>query len=382
MKLETRLGILGGGQLGKMLLQAGSKWNLQMSVLEKDNSYPSAAVAPDFHFGDFTNYDNVYNFGKQVDLITIEIENVNAEALSKLAMEGKKVYPQPRIIEIIKDKGVQKKFYRKHNLPTSDFILVDSADHLTRLVSQGDVKMPFVQKARTLGYDGRGVQIVRDDEDLRNIFDAPSVIETLVDVEKEVSVIVARNPRGEIATFPAVEMTFHPTANLVENLISPARISAQMEREISALARKVMRSFDMVGLLAIELFVTPGGEILINEAAPRPHNSGHHTIEGNITSQYEQHLRAILNMPLGATDLRSPAVMINLLGEEGHDGFAEYDGLEKCLAMDNVFIHLYGKKKTRPYRKMGHVTILDKNLTDAMDKARRVASTLKVISAT
>ncbi len=380
MITNTRIGILGGGQLGKMLVQAGSRWDLNLWVMDKDFDYPAAKVTNQFIQGDFTNYDMVYQLGKLMDILTIEIENVNTDALIQLEKEGKEIYPQPGMIETIKDKGRQKQFYADHQIPTSAFLLCDSAREILDHLSSGKIEIPFVQKARTEGYDGRGVQVVRNEKDLEKLFDKPSVIEELIDIKKEIAVLVARNVTGDIVVYPSVEMTFHPTANLVEQLISPARISADLELKAHELAKKMIRDFDMVGLLAIEFFITSQDELLVNEAAPRPHNSVHHTIEANVTSQYEQHLRAILGLPLGDPSLKSPAVMINLLGEEGYDGEVFYQGLEECLELSNVHVHIYGKKETKPFRKMGHITVLDLNIENAIEKARKVASTLKVIS--
>lgn len=377
---NTRIGILGGGQLGKMLVQAGSRWDLNLWVMDKDFDYPAAKVTNQFIQGDFTNYDLVYQLGKLMDILTIEIENVNTDALIQLEKEGKEIYPQPGVIETIKDKGRQKQFYKEQHIPTSSFLLCENAREIRDHVSAGKIEIPFVQKARTEGYDGRGVQVVRNEKDLERLFDKPSVIEELIDIKKEIAVLVARNTTGEISVYPSVEMTFHPTANLVEQLISPARISADLELQAHELAKKMIRDFDMVGLLAIEFFITGQDELLVNEAAPRPHNSGHHTIEANVTSQYEQHLRAILGLPLGDPSLKSPAVMINLLGEEGYDGEVFYQGLEECLALSNVHVHIYGKKETKPFRKMGHATVLGDDLTSAIVQAKKVANILKVIS--
>ncbi len=380
MFTNTRIGILGGGQLGKMLVQAGSRWDLNLWVMDKDFDYPAAKVTNQFIQGDFTRYDLVYQLGKLVDILTIEIENVNTEALHKLEKEGKEIYPQPTVIDIIKDKGRQKQFYLDHGIGTSAFHLCDNAAAILQLVADGKIRIPFVQKSRTEGYDGRGVQIIRDEDDLVYLFDKPSVIEEMIAIKHEIAVLVARNVSGEMVVYPPVEMAFHPTANLVEQLLSPARIDAGIEIQAQELAKKVIQELDMVGLLAIEFFITENEELLVNEAAPRPHNSGHQTIEANVTSQYEQHLRAILDLPLGDPSLKSPAVMINLLGEDGYQGEVLYQGLEQCLALSNVHVHIYGKKETKPFRKMGHVTILADDLEAAMDKAQKVASTLKVIS--
>jgi 5-(carboxyamino)imidazole ribonucleotide synthase len=379
MFTNTRIGILGGGQLGKMLVQAGSRWDLNLWVMDKDFDYPAAKVTNQFIQGDFTHYDLVYQLGKLVDILTIEIENVNTEALHQLEKEGKEIYPQPTVIDIIKDKGRQKQFYLDHGISTSAFLLCDNAAAIRQLVADGKIRIPFVQKSRTEGYDGRGVQIIRDEDDLVYLFDKPSVIEEMIAIKNEIAVLVARNVSGEMVVYPPVEMVFHPTANLVEQLLSPARIDAGIEMQAQELAKKLIQELDMVGLLAIEFFITENDELLVNEAAPRPHNSGHQTIEANVTSQYEQHLRAILDLPLGDPSLKSPAVMINLLGEDGYQGEVLYQGLEQCLAISNVHIHIYGKKETKPFRKMGHVTVLAGDLAAAIAQAKKVANTLKVI---
>ncbi len=378
--MRTRIGILGGGQLGKMLAQAASRWNLDLRFLDKDPTFPVAKVTNQLHFGSFRDYEAVYQFGRDLDVISIEIENVNVEALAKLEAEGKKVFPPSRVISIIKDKGWQKRFYTEHNLPTSGYTRYDSPEQIKRDVKSGNLRTPFVQKACTEGYDGRGVQIVRQDEDLEELLMVKSVVEELVQIEKEIAVMVARNPSGEIAVYPAVEMAFHPTANLVEELISPARIPADIEKDAQDLATRTILALDMVGILAVEMFYTKDGLLLINESAPRPHNSGHHTIEASTTSQYEQLLRCLLDLPLGNTRLTSPAVMVNILGAPDHIGPAIYRGIDPALALDNVHVHLYGKTETKPCRKMGHVTVLDDDLEVALEKAREVKKLIEVVA--
>ncbi len=377
---NTRIGILGGGQLGKMLVQAGSRWDLDMWVMDKDLTYPAAKVTNQFIIGDFKDQDLVYQLGQHVDMLTIEIETINLEALIKLESEGKEIYPSPKAIGIIKDKGLQKTFYKDHQIPTSSFELVENAAEIRALVEAGKIHPPFVQKARREGYDGRGVQIINSKSDLHLLLDVQSVIEEKVAIEKELAVIAARNNKGEIATYDPVEMVFHPTANLVEYLVAPANIATDVKYKIQTLAKSIIEQFEIVGLLAIELFITKGGELLVNEVAPRPHNSGHHTIEACRTSQYEQLLRVMLDLPLGDPSILRPAVMVNLLGERDHHGETYYEGLEKCLGLKDVFLHLYGKAETRPFRKMGHATILDADLQPAMEKAKFVRQTLKVVS--
>jgi 5-(carboxyamino)imidazole ribonucleotide synthase len=372
-----KLGVLGGGQLGKMLIQEAVNLNISTYILDPDANAPCKNLCTEFFQGSLKDFDTVYNFGKQVDLLTIEIEHVNVEAMEKLQAEGLQVYPQPEILRMVQDKGLQKQFYRLNKIPTAPFHLVNSKEEIKQFASE----FPFFQKLRKEGYDGRGVVRLRDANNLENAFDVPSVLEKLVDFEKEISVIVSRNDKGEVATFPTVELVFNPEANLVEHLFAPANISEETEKQAKEIAVHVIESLKMVGLLAVEMFLTKTGEILVNEIAPRPHNSGHQTIEGNFTSQYMQHLRAILNLPAGNTDIQTPAVMVNLLGEPGFTGDAVYEGLEEVLAIDGVNIHLYGKTTTKPFRKMGHVTIIDNDLKSAMQKADRVKKILKVKSA-
>ena len=370
-----KVGILGGGQLGRMLIQSGIDFNIPFAVLDPDPAAPCSGLA-EFYCGKLTDYTQVMEFGSRCDTVTIEIENVNTAALKELAAQGKNVYPQPEVIELIQDKRLQKAFYRNNGIPTAEFYLTENAT----AVRQYAHFLPFVNKLGREGYDGRGVQVIRDEKDLEKAWDAPGLVEKLIDFEKEISVIAARNKRGEIKTFPAVEMVFHPVQNLVEYLFSPAELAASIVREADAIARKIVSSLNMVGLLAVEMFVTRDGKILVNEIAPRPHNSGHHTIEANMTSQYEQHLRAILDLPLGDTTTLMSSAMVNLLGEPGYSGPARYEGFQEVITTPGVYVHLYGKKITKPFRKMGHVTILEKDLATLKKKASFVKQTLKVIT--
>lgn len=371
-----KLGILGGGQLGRMLLEEAVDFNISSKVLDPDPDAPCKSICDEFVAGNFNDFKTVYDFGKTIDLLTIEIEHVNVEALEKLESEGLKIFPQPRIIKLVQDKGAQKIFYRTNKIPTSEFHLIDNKKELANHISF----LPFVQKLRKGGYDGRGVQVIKTENDFEKGFDAPSVLEKFVDFEKEIAVIVARNENGEMKTFPAVEMEFNPEANLVEFLFSPAKISDVIAETAKTLAEKIATDLQLIGVLAVELFVTKVGEVLVNEIAPRPHNSGHHTIEANSTSQYKQHLRAILNLPLGSTGMIHPSVMVNLLGEKNFTGEAIYEGLENVLAMKGVHVHLYGKKITKPFRKMGHVTCVGSTVEEALEKAKLVKKTLRVIS--
>ena len=372
---NLKIGILGGGQLGRMLIQAGIDFNIPFAVLDPDPGAPCSTLA-EFYCGKLTDYQTVMEFGARCDIISIEIENVNTAALKALAAMGKKVFPQPGVIELIQDKRVQKTFFRDNGIPTADFVLTEGKE----AVRQQGHFLPFVNKLGREGYDGRGVQLMRKEKDLEKAYDEPSLVEKLVDFEKEIAVIVARNEQGDVKSFPVVEMAFHPAQNLVEYLFSPAQISGGKAAEAAAIARNIIEQLDMIGLLAVEMFLTRDGQILVNEVAPRPHNSGHQTIEGNLTSQYEQHLRSILNLPLGDTDSIMPSAMVNLLGEPGCSGPAKYQGFAEVLREPGVFVHLYGKRLTKPFRKMGHVTILAKDMATLKKKAKFVKETLKVVS--
>ncbi|MBS1637760.1 MAG: 5-(carboxyamino)imidazole ribonucleotide synthase [Bacteroidetes bacterium] len=373
---KLKIGVLGGGQLGRMMIQSAINYNLHICVLDPDPQAPCKAIASEFTKGSLTDYDTVYKFGKDKDIITIEIENVNVEALKALEKDGKKVYPQPHIIETIQDKGLQKMFYQRNDIPSADFFLTESKN---QIVKYKDF-FPFFQKLRKGGYDGKGVVKLGHPNKIDHAFDEPSVLERLVDFDKEISVIVARNASGECKCFPVVECEFNPEANLVEFLFSPANIKKSTEKEAYKIAARVAEKLGIIGILAVEMFLTKDGKVLVNEVAPRPHNSGHHTIEANVTSQFEQHLRAILNLPLGDTSILKPGVMVNLLGEKGHNGPARYEGLLDMIKFKGVHVHLYGKAQTKSFRKMGHVTVIDDDLTAAKKKAIMVKDTIKVIS--
>jgi len=373
---ELKLGILGGGQLGRMLIQEAINYNLTTLVLDPDTDAPCKHIANYFECGSITDYDTVYNFGKKADVITIEIEKVNIEALEQLEKEGKLVFPQSRVIRLIQDKGVQKQFFKENDIPTAPFQLANTKEDMLN----SHIPYPYMLKQRRDGYDGKGVMLISSAADLENAFDSHCLIEELVDFEKEIAVIVSRNSNGEVKTFPMVEMEFNAEANLVEFLISPSTYPEHIQDRAETIAKNIAAALNITGLLAVEMFITRDGQILVNELAPRPHNSGHHTIEGNYVSQFAQHLRSICNLPLGDTRSVSNAVMINLLGEKSHDGVAKYQGMEKVMALEGVYIHLYGKKYTKPFRKMGHVTIVDQNREAAIEKANYIKETLKVIS--
>ena len=373
---NLKIGILGGGQLGRMLLQKAIDFSLKIRILDPDPEAPCRHLAEEFILGDFRDYETVYNFGKECALLTIEIEHVNVDALEKLEKEGVLVFPQPNIIRVVQDKGEQKLFFKKHGIPTADFKITADKKDLSLLTEM----FPAMQKLRKGGYDGKGVYRISSASDIDKAFDAPAVIEKLIPFEKEISVIVARRINGETLCFPAVEMEFNTEANLVEFLYSPAELDKATELKAYEIASLLANTLGIVGILAVEMFLTHDNEILVNEIAPRPHNSGHHTIEANRTSQYEQLLRAILDLPLGKTDALCSAVMINLLGEKNYTGPAVYQSFEDAMKIDGVFIHLYGKKNTQPYRKMGHVTVTGNSKEEVKSKALIIKNMLKVIS--
>lgn len=373
---SLKIGILGGGQLGKMLIQTALDLDLHIAVLDPDPECSCATLTTRFVCGSITDYDTVYAFGKDLDVITIEIENVNIDALKQLEMEGKSVFPQPGVIEIIQNKSTQKQFFAGHGIPTSPFLHVRSREEV---ISNAGF-LPAVNKLSVGGYDGKGVQLLKTSADLHKAFDADGILEKFVDFEKELAVIVARNSRGETRCFPPVEMVFHPVANLVEYQFSPAHIRAELSEEAENIARKTAEAFGITGLLAVEMFLTRDGQILVNEVAPRPHNSGHHTQKANAVSQFDQHWRAILDLPLGDTTPFSLAAMVNILGEEGHTGEAEVQGLGKILELKDAYPFFYGKKQTKPFRKMGHVSILAPDFENLKEKVNFVQNNLKVIS--
>lgn len=373
---ELKLGVLGGGQLGRMLIQEAINLNVTVHILDPDKNAPCKHLCSHFEQGALDDFDTVYAFGRKLDMVTIEIEKVNVDALEKLEEEGIKVYPQSRVIRLIQDKGLQKQFFKQNDIPTAPFQLISTREKL----KSATIPLPYIQKLRKDGYDGRGVKKIIDETDRENGFEVPSIIEEWIDFEKELAVIVARNADGDVSTFPLVEMEFNPEANLVEFLIAPSTLPFEIQQQAEILAKKIAEDLQIVGLLAVELFLTKDGQLLVNELAPRPHNSGHQSIEGNYTSQFAQHIRAIFNLPLGNTATRTNAVMINVLGEAGHEGLAHYKGIEDVLGIDGVYLHLYGKKYTKPFRKMGHVCIINDDRELAISNARQVQQILKVIT--
>ena len=374
------IGILGGGQLGKMLLNTTRQWDINTHVLDPSPEAPARIACNLFVQGDLMDYQTVMEFGKNVDVLTIEIENVNSEALIDLEKQGVQVYPQGRVLKIIQNKYRQKEFYKKNLIPTSGFEFFESKEALKDAVARGFVSFPFVWKSESMGYDGYGVKMIRSNQDLETISEGGCLAEDLVTIHKEIGVIVCRRPSGETVSYPSVEMEFHPTANQVEYVLSPARISNQIEKKAQEIARQVSEAFQHVGLLAVELFVTKEGDVWVNEVAPRPHNSGHFSIEASYTSQFEQHIRALLDLPLGSTQNKVSGVMVNLVGSENHQGPVRYKNIEHIMAIEGVNPHIYGKKETRPFRKMGHITIVNESLEIARQIAEQVKETIEVIS--
>ncbi len=377
---DFKLGILGGGQLGKMLLYETRKFDIYTVVLDSNHEAPCKIACNEFHIGDLMNFDTVYNFGKKVDVLTFEIENVNVEALEKLEKEGVKVYPSSKTLRTIQNKAKQKLFYIDHNIPTAPFTRFAYTEEILTALKHESLSFPFVWKSAQFGYDGQGVKVVKTYSDLDELPNVECIAEEMIPFKNELAVIVARNSDGNVAVYPLVEMEFHPEANQVEYVICPARIHNEVSKKAQLIALKVSQAFNHVGLLAVEMFQTQDDEILVNEVAPRPHNSGHHTIESNYTNQFEQHIRAILNLPLGKTSNKVAGIMVNLVGAEGYEGDVTYENIEKIMQIEGVTPHIYGKRKTRPFRKMGHVTIVHENINEAREIAEKVKNTIKVIT--
>jgi 5-(carboxyamino)imidazole ribonucleotide synthase len=377
---DLKLGILGGGQLGKMLLYETRKFDIHTKVLETSKDAPCRIACDEFVLGNLLDFDNVYNFGRTVDVLTIEIEKVNIEALEKLEQEGVKVYPPSTALRIIQNKATQKAFYVDHEIPTADFVRFEDSDKIADAIENNVLSLPFVWKAARFGYDGQGVKIIRTLKDLQGLPAGECIAETMIPFKNELAVIVVRNPNGEVVTYPVVEMEFHPEANQVEYVICPARIDDKVAQKAQQVALKVSEKIGHIGILAVEMFQTENDEILVNEVAPRPHNSGHYSIEASYTNQFEQHIRAILNLPLGKTDSKVAGIMVNLVGAENHTGNVVYENIEEIMQMEGVTPHIYGKKQTRPFRKMGHVTIVNENIAEARRVAQKVKETIKVIS--
>ncbi len=377
---DFKLGILGGGQLGKMLLYETRKFDIYTKVMDPSDEAPCKIACNEFVKGDLMDYQSVYDFGKKVDVLTIEIENVNITALEKLEIEGIKVFPTSKTLRIIQNKAKQKLFYIDNDIPTADFSRFAYKSEIEDSIENGGLEFPFVWKAAQFGYDGQGVKVVRSLRDLDGLPSGECIAEEMIPFKNELAVIVVRNPSGEVVTYPVVEMEFHPEANQVEYVICPARIDDKVAAKAREIALKVSEKIQHIGILAVEMFQTQEDEILVNEVAPRPHNSGHYSIEASYTNQFEQHIRAILNLPLGNTESKVAGIMVNLVGAEGYSGSVVYENLEEILKLDGVTPHIYGKRQTRPFRKMGHVTIVNHNLDEARRIAQQVKETIKVIS--
>ena len=367
------LGILGGGQLGKMVLDVSNRWGLKVYVLDSNIECPSSKLCSKFFVGDLMDFDTVVQFGQNVDLITIEIENVNVEALKFLESKGKKVFPQPRVIEIIQDKSKQKEFYIDNEIPTSSFRSCNGIEELKSLISKGEISYPFIWKASKMGYDGYGVNKISDNKSLEKLSDCHCIVEELISIKKELSVMVGLRESGEILNYPVVEMEFNKDSNQVEYILSPAQISQELKIKAEKLACNIAEKFKICGIIAVEMFLTNQDEILVNEVAPRPHNSYHFSIEGSYTSQFEQFLRAILDLPLGSTKILQNSVMVNLVGEKNSKGIVEYKNFDQIIGIEGVNPHIYGKFETRPNRKMGHITIINEDI----EVAKRIAKEIK-----
>lgn len=371
-----KIGILGGGQLGRMLLQAAANYPVQTYVLETDPECPAAHLCHGFTRGDIRNFDDVYRFGKDLDGITIEIESVNVEALERLETEGVKIYPKPSALRVIRDKIIQKQFYKENEIPSAAFRITGKRDDLRNFSDF----LPAVHKLASGGYDGRGVQILSGIHDLHLGFDQPSVLEKKVDIHKEISQIVAIDSAGQTALYPPVEMIFNPILNQLDYQLSPAEIPQQTTWRIEAIARKVVKDLKSPGIFAVEFFIDKNGDVLVNETAPRVHNSGHHTIEANFSSQFDMLWRIMLGYPLGNPKHIVHSAIVNLVGSDGYSGEAVYEGIDEILKMENVFLHLYGKKETRPGRKMGHATILSPEKADLVHKAKTIKQKMRITS--
>jgi len=374
--VRPKIGILGGGQLGRMLLQAAANYHVETCVLENDSECPAAHLCHHFTKGDIKDFDAVYNFGKGLDAITIEIENVNVEALEKLEAEGVKIFPRPSVLKTIKNKILQKNYYKELQVPTADFKITN---HYAEIGEMEDF-LPAVHKLGEGGYDGRGVQIIKNKADIEKGFDKPSVLEKMVAIDKELAMIIAINEKKETAIYPPVTMVFDPDLNLLDYQLCPSELNKQVLWKIEAVALAVVRNFKSPGIFAVEFFIDKNGDVFVNETAPRVHNSGHHTIEAHYSSQFDMLWRVMLDYPLGNTSFILPSVMINIVGAAGHTGDVVYEGLDEVLQMENAFVHIYGKKQTKPGRKMGHITILSNEKQDLLHKSNKIKRSLVVKS--
>ena len=367
-----RVGILGGGQLGRMLLQEAANYTVKTFIMENDEECPAAHLCHHFTKGNIKEFEAVYNFGKGLDAITIEIENVNVEALEKLEAEGVKIYPKPSVLKTIKNKILQKEYYNKNEIPSSEYVITNSLAEL----NQHQDFLPAVHKIGEGGYDGKGVQLLKTKEDIVKGFDTPSVLEKMFPIQKEIAQMIAINEKGETALYPAVEMLFDPQLNLLDYQLCPAELEEKTKWKAEAIALSVVRNFKSPGIFAVEMFVDKEGNVSVNETAPRVHNSGHHTIEAHYSSQFDMLWRVMLGYPLGNTDPILPSIMVNIIGAEGYSGDVRYEGLEEVLKIENAFVHLYGKKQTKPGRKMGHVTVLSKEKQELIHQSNKIKRTL------
>ena len=374
------IGILGGGQLGKMTLEVSNKWGIKIYILDPDENCPSKSLCNKFFQGDLMDFNTVYNFGKEVDIITIEIENINVEALEQLKKENKIVYPQPQVLKIVQDKSLQKEFYFKNNIPSTPFRIFNSKDEIKKFLSKEGRSYPFIWKSSKMGYDGYGVKVIDNNNSIEDIPDKHCIIEDKVEIKKELSVMVVSRPSGELINYPVVEMEFNTKSNQVEYIISPARISQEIKEKAENLALRVCKSFGNIGLLAVEMFLTIDGDLLVNEVAPRPHNSYHFSIEGSETSQFEQLIRSILDLPIGNTNMTGKSVMVNLVGEPDTKGPVIYKNMDQIIGIKGVNPHIYEKKETRPNRKMGHITVVNSDIETAIKIAKEIKQTVRVTS--
>ena len=375
---DFKLGILGGGQLGKMLLQVTSRLSIKTNILDPSEDSPCKNLCNEFEIGNLMDFDAVYQFGKKCDLVTFEIEHVNIEALEKLESEGTKVYPTSKTLKIIQNKNLQKQFFIDNNIPTSDFYYFKSPKDFKNSLHKNQISFPCVWKKTKFGYDGYGVEIIKSIKQIDNLPNEEFIIEEFIPFEKELATTIVRNYSGDIQIFPLVQMDFNKESNQVEYVVCPAQVNREIKDLANALAMKVSKSFKHVGLLAIEMFLTKDNKILINEVAPRPHNSAHYSIEACENSQFQQHINSILNLKLGSCKSNNNAIMVNLVGEKGYSGPVIYQGIEKAMEQSNVSVHIYGKSNTKPNRKMGHVTVTDENLKNGLKKAKSVKNLIKV----
>jgi 5-(carboxyamino)imidazole ribonucleotide synthase len=374
------IGILGGGQLGKMTLEVSNKWGIKIYILDPDENCPSKSLCNKFFQGDLMDFNTVYNFGKEVDIITIEIENINVEALEQLKKENKIVYPQPQVLKIVQDKSLQKEFYFNNNIPSTPFKIFNSKDEIKKFLSKEGRSYPFIWKSSKMGYDGYGVKVIDNNNSIEDIPDKHCIIEDKAEIKKELSVMVVSRPSGELINYPVVEMEFNTKTNQIEYIISPARISQEIKEKAENLALRVCKSFGNIGLLAVEMFLTIDGDLLVNEVAPRPHNSYHFSIEGSETSQFEQLIRSILDLPIGNTNMTGKSVMVNLVGEPDTKGPVVYKNMDQIIGIKGVNPHIYEKKETRPNRKMGHITVINSDIETAIKIAKEIKQTVRVTS--